>query len=229
MRGRNIIILFLILFPCLIHSQEKDIYRFNFGIKTGVHALTYNDPEFGIEGYDFNSSDNIQSRKIGYTVSAFVRYTFHRFYLQTEATLGLTQHNFEFTDMNGGQHALGNSTYELRTLCIQVPLLFGYNFIDQRVFGMSVFTGPRAKQLLTSHCRQEFSNFKHKGLKEVLNRTTYYWEVGLGVKIGNVFFDFTYDIGINNSSKYLESSETGDRFKSSRNENILSFSIGFIL
>lgn len=229
MRGRNIIILFLILFPCLIHSQEKDIYRFNFGIKAGVHALTYNDPEFWIEGYDFNSSDNIQSRKIGYTVSAFVRYTFHRFYLQTEATLGLTQHNFEFKEMNDGHQASGNSAYELRTLCIQAPLLFGYNFIDQRVFGMSVFTGPRAKQLLTSHCRQEFSNFKHKGLKEVLNRTTYYWEVGLGVKIGNVFFDFTYDISINNSSKYLESSETGDRFKSSRNENILSFSIGFIL
>ena len=93
---------------------------------------------------------------------------------------------------------------------------------------MSVFTGPRIKHIISSHNKQEFNNFKYSSLREELEKTTYYWEIGLGVKIGNVFFDFVYDIGLSATSKYLEAADEGKRFKTSRSDNVLSFSIGMI-
>lgn len=227
---RTFILLFLLLLPCIALSQEeKKNYRFNFGIKAGFQALTYNDPEFDIEGYEFDNN-SIQSSKIGYTISPFFRFTFHSFYLQTEATIGLARHSFEFADLETAKSDAipGSSVYELKTYCIQAPLLFGYNFIDQRVFGMSVFTGPRLKYTLTSHSDQKFRNFRYDDLQESLERVSYYWEIGLGVKISNVFFDFVYDVGMNDTSKYLESKKHAKKFKSSRSDNILSFSVGVI-
>ena len=229
MRLKNIILLFLLALQCTLAAQEKKQFRFNYGIKAGFQALTYNDPEFEIDGYTFDSN-NIQSRKIGYTIAPFIRITYSCFYLQTETTFGLTRHSFEFTekDTKESGHRASSSIYNLKTYCIQAPLLFGYNFIDQKVFGMGVFTGPRIKHTFSSHNKQEFKNFRYKNLREELNSTSYYWEIGLGVKIGNVFFDFVYDIGLSDTSKYLEAANEGKRFKTSRSENVLSFSVGMI-
>lgn len=222
-----IILLFVI--PCCCLAQEKKNIHFNFGIKAGVQALTYNDPEFEIEGYTFDSN-NIQSSKIGFTVAPFIRLTYKSFYLQTETTFGISRHSFEFfeKERTETEYIPSRSVYELNTYCIQVPILFGYNFIDQEVFGMSVFTGPRIKYTFTPHSKQKFNNFKYKSLHEELRNTTGYWEIGLGVKIANVFFDFVYDIGLNDTSKYIEAPEEGKTFKTSRTDNVLSFSVGMI-
>ena len=169
------LLILLLLFPCSLSAQEKKPVHFNFGIKAGFQALTYNDPEFELEGYQFDS-DNIQSSKIGYTIAPFIRITYKRFYLQTEATFGLSRHSFEFSepDKKDIEYIPNNSVYNLKTFCIQVPLLFGYNFIDQKVFGMSVFTGPRIKHILASHTRQKFKNFRYSNLREELNNTNHY-------------------------------------------------------
>ena len=223
------LLILLLLFPCCLMAQEKKSVHFNFGIKAGFQALTYNDPEFELDGYQFDS-DNIQSSKIGYTIAPFARITYKKFYLQTEATFGLSRHSFEFSEMEikETEYIPNNSVYNLKTFCIQVPLLFGYNFIDQKVFGMSVFTGPRVKHILASHTSQKFKNFRYSNLREELNKTNYYWEVGLGVKVGNIFFDFVYDVGLSDTSKHIEAPEEKKNFRTSRSDNVLSFSVGMI-
>ena len=229
MKLKKIILLLILTLPCALAAQEKSRIRFNYGIKAGFQALTYNDPEFEIDGYIFDSN-NIQSSKIGYTIAPFIRATYKSFYLQTETTFGMSRQSFEFSEAETEQtdYIPGMSVYNLKTFCVQVPLLFGYNFIDQKVFGMSVFTGPRIKHIISSHNKQEFNNFKYSSLREELEKTTYYWEIGLGVKIGNVFFDFVYDIGLSDTSKYLEAADEEKRFKTSRSDNVLSFSVGMI-
>jgi hypothetical protein len=229
MKLARIAISFILLFPFTAMSQEKEKRGLEFGIKAGFQAVTYNNPEFEIDGYSFDSN-NIQSSKIGYTIAPFVRCVFNRFYLQTEVALGLTRHIFEFSDMGAIRTDVipSTSVYEINTYCIQTPLLFGYNFIDQRVFGMSVFTGPRVKNTLISRSKQKFNNFKYSDLYENLKKTIFYWELGLGVKIDNVFFDFVYDIGLNNTTRYIESKQDGKKFKCRRSDNILRFSIGLI-
>lgn len=224
------ILSFLLLLPCCITAQEKTRgVHFNAGIKAGFQAVTYNDPEFGIEGYIFDEN-NIQSNKIGYTISPFLRITRNSFYIQVESIFGITNHSFDFKDTeqnSDGVTARNSTTYTLKTYCMQVPLLFGYNFVDQKRFGMSVFTGPKTKFTFTAHNEQEFKHFKHAGMKEILKKRCYYWEIGLGVKIANVFFDFVYDAGLTDTSEYIITEEN-KKFKSSRRDNILSFSVGMI-
>ncbi len=220
----------LLLCVAQLPAQEKNKgFRVNYGIRAGFQAVTYNGTDFNIKGYKFNEN-TIQSNKIGYTINPFVRFTRDEFYLQSEAAVGITLHTFDFIEENGaGENFAANvPKYELTTYCIQVPILIGYNFISYRNYQMGVFTGPRTKFILTSQSKQEFSHFTYEDLYEELPDKTYYWEVGLDVKIYNVFFDITYDWEFIKQKSAIISRETGERFECKRSDNVLSFSVGFI-
>jgi hypothetical protein len=233
MKRRNIIAIVILLvlpFFAVAQEKEKNRIRFNVGMKAGFQAVTYNDPEFEIEGYEFDTN-NIQSNKIGYAISPFARMTFGKFYLQTEATFGITNHSFDFHDVQLPEDAIfkpNNIIYNLTTYCMQVPILVGYNFIQQDGCGLGVFTGPRTKFVFTSMSDQQFEHFKYEDLEEVLKDKTYYWEIGLGIKIYRVFLDLTYDIGLTKASSHIISKSAGKTFTSNRRDNVLSFSVGFI-
>ena len=220
----------LVASGCLFAQESNRELRFNVGLKAGFQAITYNDPTFEIEHYRYNES-TIQSNKIGYTIAPFFRLSYDRVYIQTDAAFGISRHSFDFTDTRKSN--IDNVTpnipqYDLQTYCFQVPLLIGYEYIKEGQYGMSVFTGPRTKFIFTSFDRQDFKHFTYDDLYEVLEKTTYFWEVGLGVKIYNVFFDFVYDIGLTNTAKYILAPKVNKKFMTKRKDNIFSFSVGFI-
>lgn len=232
MHTRGLLIIIAILLPLAIFSQDKDSkIRVNAGFKVGFHAATYNNTDFEIDGYEFNESI-IQSNKIGYSVSPFLRVNKGKLYLQTEATLSLSRHYFEFNDLRADatiQEAPVNTPeYKLTTYCIQVPLIVGYEFVQSGHYAMSVFTGPNTKFVLTAHDKQEFKHFRYNDLQEQLRSTVFFWKIGLGVKISKFFFDFTYDIGLNNNTRGVISTKSGKKFNAKRSDNILSFSVGTI-
>ena len=159
-----------------------------------------------------------------------MRLTLKRVYVQFETTFGITRHSFDFKSIDEDTNTLlSNQTeYNLKTLCLQVPILIGYNIIQEGKYVMSLFTGPKTKFVFTSHDEQEFKHFKYDQMEEILKKRCYYWDFGLGVKIGNVFFDFTYDLGITKVSEYIISKSDNLKFTSNRRDNILSFSMGMI-
>lgn len=222
----------ILLFALTAQAQEKsDKVRINGGLKVGFHAATYNSTNFEIDGYEYDDRV-IQSNKIGYSVSPFVRICKKNFYVQTEGTLSLTRHHFEFKEIQPAGATIPKDApkpqYKLTTYCIQVPLLVGYQFVNSDPYGMSVFTGPKAKFVFTAHDKQEFKHFKHAHLQEQLQPIVCYWEIGLGVKISNFCFDFTYDFGLTKNSDGIISKKSGEKFYSRRSDNILSFSVGII-
>lgn len=220
----------LLSLPLLSTAQGKEKMRFNAGIKAGFQAVTYNDPEFDIEGYEFDES-NIQSNKIGYAFSAFARITKNKCYLQTEVAFGITNHSFDFHDQRqpaDGSTIANNVVYDLKTYCVQVPILFGLNIVEKGRYSMSIFTGPRTKFVFTSLSEQNFKHFRYENLEEILNKQTYYWEIGLGIKISRVFLDLTFDLGLNKAASHIIAHDDGSIFSSSRRDNILSFSVGFL-
>lgn len=233
MQIRHIIVVFLTLMLSSMAQAQENSKRvhFNAGIKVGFHAATYNTTTFNIDGYEYDDRV-IQSNKIGYSVSPFVRISGSRLYLQTEGTLSLSRHNFEFKEiLPENSEILKNETkpqYHLTTYCIQVPLLLGYEFVKSEPYGMSFFTGPKAKFVFTAHDEQEFKHFKYTDLQESLRRTVYYWEIGLGVKISNICFDFVYDIGLSSNTNGIISQKSGEKFSSRRSDNLLCFSVGII-
>ncbi|MBQ6693327.1 MAG: PorT family protein [Bacteroidaceae bacterium] len=210
-------------------NTEQKI-KVNYGFKVGFHAATYNSTEFGIYGYKFDERI-IQSNKIGYSVAPFIRLSKNKFYLQTEVTASISRHYFEFdeeTALLSSSNSDLSPKYKLTTYCMQIPLLIGYNFVQQSLYGMSFFTGPKAKFVFTAHDKQEFSHFSYDNLYEELRPIVYYWELGFGVNIANFFFDFVYDIGISNNVNGIYHAESGERFHSNRSDNLLSFSVGII-
>ncbi len=234
MRIRYIIAIIAAILPLIIIAQDEKPNRIslNGGIKIGFHAATYNSTIFNIDSYEYNDRI-IQSNKIGYAVAPFIRVNRNRLYLQTEAMLSISRHYFEFIDNSTEEAFASEATentpqYKLTTYCIQVPLLFGYKFVDSSPYCMSFFTGPKAKFLLTAHDKQEFAHFKYNEMYEELTPTLYYWEFGLDISISNICFDFVYDIGINNHTKGIIAPVEGKQFYSKRSDNILSFSIGII-
>lgn len=229
MNIRNLILLFLLSISLCVHAQENLGIKVNGGAKVGFQAVTYNNPNFSITGYEFNEN-TIQSNKIGYTISPFVRLTLKRVYVQCETIFGVTRHSFDFKSIDEENSALlpNQTEYNLKTYCLQVPIAIGYNVIQEGKYVLSIFTGPKTKFVFTAHDEQEFKHFKYGQMEEVLKKICYYWDVGLGVKIGNVFFDFTYDFGITKVSEYIISRSENLKFASDRRDNILSFSVGMI-
>ena len=231
MNIRSLILLAAFTFPCCLIAQEKEKQlKFNFGAKVGFQAIAYNNPEFGIEGYEFDSN-TLHSNKIGYTIAPFARLTMKKLFVQAETVFGIARHSFEFKaiDKEEENSIIPNqTTYNLRTMCLQVPIVVGYHIIQEDKYQMSLFTGPKTKFVFTAHSHQEFKHFKDDSLEEVLKKRCYYWETGLGVKIGYVFFDFIYDWGITKASEYIISKTENQKFRSDRRDNIFSFSVGVI-
>ena len=217
-------------FPLFATAQEKGKVHYNIGMKAGFQAVTYNDPDFGIDGHRFDTN-NIQSNKIGYALSLFARVTKSKFFLQTEGTFGISNHSFDFHDepVNTEENFIPNNTvYDLKTYCLQVPILFGYNVVQKGRYGLSLFTGPRTKFIFTSMSQQQFKHFYYEELEEILADKVYFWEIGMGIKISRVFLDITYDAGLNKVASHIVSHSDGKIFTSSRRDNVLSFSVGFI-
>lgn len=205
-----------------VARQESPI-KFNYGIKAGFQGITYNTTDFDIEGYSFN--DNIiQSKKVGFITTPFVRLTKGKFYLQTETAFGITYCNYGFFDTE----TLNSAEYELKTYCIKIPLLLGYNFINYPHYVMSVYTGPKASFNFTSLSEQSYANFKYADIYEELDKVEWYWNIGLGIRIYNVIIDFTYDFGIQRNKSHIHAPVEGLVFNSKRSNNVLSFSAGFI-
>ena len=222
-----LLLLFIPFFVLSAQESNKGI-KFNAGVKLGFQAATYNITKFRIEGYKYDDSA-IQSNKTGYAITPFARLSIGRSYIQTEAVLSVSRHNFEFKEINPADQLIQLPTeYNLTTYCIQVPLLYGHNFVFDDIYGMSFFTGPKAKFIFTGHDKQEFINFSDTSLYEDLRPIVFFWEIGLGVKISRFFFDFAYDFGFTDNTRGVVSKKKNKRFDAERIDNLLSFSVGMI-
>ena len=220
---KNCIILLFIFISCILNAQDK--FKLNTGIKAGVQASTYQQTEFTLKGYNYNNKS--LNTRIGYTFSGFLRLSKGRPYIQTEGIFSIDKYNFSFEPQNiitNDENLIPR--YKLTTYSIHVPLLFGYNFVNTQTYKMSVFTGPKAKFLLPSLSDQRYDNFPFSDAKEELDPLTFSWVIGLEVNIANICFDFVYQLGLNNTSKYIYVPETHEKFLFNRNVDVLGFSLG---
>ena len=229
MKRENIAILFILMLlaPLTLMAQEKEKFEFSTGFKAGVQASTYQHTAFNLEGYNYNNKS--LNTRIGYTFSTFFRLSKGRPYIQTEGIFSIDKHYFSFerTDAPTAPSVdTGIPRYRLTTYSVKVPLYIGYNFVDSKPYTMGVFTGPKAKFLFTSMSRQRFNNFDFTSAEESLDPLTYSWVIGLEVGISNLCFDFIYEVGMNNASKYIHIPESDKRFYFDRKLNTLSFSLG---
>ena len=191
--------------------------------------------EFKIKDITINEVQN--NYKVGHFGAIFLRINMKKHFIEPELSYHVSKSEISF-DKRGSQHpdiepdyASAYSTIHT----IEMPLLYGYNFIKEGPYGMAFFVGPKLKYILSSKSKLEFTNFDQKGINEKLYPVNMNVVAGVGVNISNIFFDFRYEVGLRNISKsvtYIESDSEGTEevaniiFK--RRSNLLSFSLGVI-
>lgn len=235
MRALALIFCFLLpgCFPCLLHAEEADKtppstvpVSVNWGAKAGFTAALSLINGFSIGGAPVEEVQN--NYRVGYLASVFMRINFGRHFLQTEASYNVNLCDISFNKPQTETPPLGSGiineeasiSSEIRS--IDIPVLYGYNFIKQGSYQMAFFAGPKIRLLLDRKSNIIFRNFDEDDIKEELYPLGLSFTLGVSVTISPIFFDFRYDIGMLNLTKQL----SGNEVHYERRDNVLSFSLG---
>lgn len=215
-----------------IHIEDK---AFNFGAKVGfnstfpiVNSLTIDDVE----------AENIRLQyKVGYQASIFCRINIDRFFLQPDLSWNRTEGDILFSlpkeaiadaEMNG---IGGNDQLKLKNSSLALPVMIGYYVVKEGPYALSVMVGPKFNYNYKVRYTTHFSDVTN----EYINDSTPFGigvATGLGVSIARLFFEFTYEFGINqieSDFKDKSSLQPVERTISiDKRTNMLNFSLGFL-
>lgn len=222
-------------------SAQSDISKknlFNWGIRVGVNAPFVDMRKSQINGIKIEEPST--NSKMGILISLFARTNFNRHYLQLETETHYMRYRMSprpesvITDGSIGYMegiTIGNKIYSL-----DIPLLYGYNFIKQGPYELSFFAGPKLKYLYKKKSELSAPETYEFVMDEHIRPLTANFILGLGTSISRFFIDFRYEFGITNlthPTTYIlykdgiNISEGNIYLK--RGINLLSFSIGIIL
>lgn len=232
-------VMLLLLFPFRLSGQdirkeEKIPITTNWGVKAGFTAAISLLQDFTIGGIPVEQVQN--DYKVGYFASVFMRINFARHFLQPEVSYNVNQCGVTFNkphsqDMLPGSQSAGISSIESKVHSIDIPVIYGYNFIKTGPYAMSIFGGPKIRYIWRHKSEVIFQNFDAEGLHESFRPVNLSFTLGVAVAISRIFFDFRYDIGIQNISKGVTSLPSSDGTEDytvsyKRRDNVLSFSLG---
>lgn len=239
---KRILVIAIALFSiCHGYSQNSNGRRYrqkpvNFGARAGFNSSMYLISDLKIKDVTINDYQN--NYKLGYFAAIFMRVNFQRHYLQPEISYQISKCEIVF-DKLGSQLPTISPDYasiNSKINSIEMPLLYGYNIIKQGPYGLSVFGGPKIKFIWGKYNKISFDNFDQEDISEELFPLNISATVGVGVNISRIFFDFRYELGLNNISKSITHENTPsntteqntDKIIFDRRESVLSFSLGFM-
>lgn len=231
-------------FLALVDSQAQSIEsawntmhdaKVNVGVKAGFNSSMFFIDEFKVGNY---SLDHIQNNyKVGYFASFFVRFNLkkHHFF-QTEASYNITKGSVSIDKtVENSAFLKDNALVKTSIHSVDIPILYGYKFVDIYPYGMAFFLGPKVAYTWKKHTENEYTGFYQQEIYESVRPFNFSGVIGLAVNVSNIFFDFRYEIGLHNISENVtfDREITEDPYKGQditikRRRNVLSFSLGVI-
>lgn len=215
--------------------KEYEMKRFNWGAKVGFNSAFPVFDHFTIDGQQVE--DINMEYKVGFLASIFCRINLDRFFVQpsVEWTSSKSDVYFKYVSDSNGQvideivQPAEHRTLKVRS--IGVPVLFGYNIIKEGPYGLSLMAGPKIKY---NYKNSYFTTVN--GTEHEYTQGNMPWNVGIvmgvGVSISRLFFDFTYEFGLNaTDSNFREKASLQpvlQEIKIDRRTNMMSFSLGFL-
>ena len=129
-----------------------------------------------------------------------------------------------------------NALVKTKVTSIDLPILYGYKFIDVPPYGMAFFVGPKVAWSWKQQTEKEYSGYYQQAIRETGYPFNYSAVAGLGVNVSNVFFDFRYEIGLHNLTRSIDfdrqATEAPPYNESMivvrKRRNVMSFSVGVI-
>lgn len=215
-----------------IHIEDK---MFNFGAKVGFNSTLPVINSLKID--DVEAEDIRVQYKVGYQASAFCRININRFFIQPDLSWYRTEGDIRFslpetTETNGAGSAIKSSDQlKLKSSSLEMPVMIGYYLVKEGPYALSMMVGPKFKYNYKVRYTTRFSEVTN----EYINDSTPFGigiATGLGVSIARLFFEFTYEFGINTiESDFKDRSSlkpVGRNISIDKRTNMLSFSLGFL-
>lgn len=217
--------------------REYQPKRFNWGAKVGFTSAFPVINNFTIDGAKV---ENINTEyKVGVLASLFCRINIDRFFIQPGVEWTAAKSDLYFSIPDAGNGLPNNNAEEiqpsnhsrLKFQSAGVPVLIGYYLIKEGPYGLSLMVGPKIKY----NYKNAYVSYEGDGKKEYRSDSTP-WNIGIvtgvGVSIWRLFFDFTYEFGINSSdANFYEKLSSLPLTKDTRidkHTNMMSFSLGFL-
>lgn len=238
---KKLYLILLILPVCLLANAQKFIQikekAFNWGGTVGfnstfpiINSLTINDVE----------TENIRLQyKVGYQASTFCRVNIDRFFIQPSLSWRYSEGDIRFSIPEGEDNGqAGNSntlpqenqlTY--KTASIEVPVMVGYYLVKENPYALSVMAGPNLKYNYKTRYTAHF----YDAPREYNNESTPYGigiATGISVTIWRLFFDFTYEFGLNHAESDFKERHTIEPVDGNiiinKRTNVMKFALGFL-
>ena len=218
-------------------SAERKEKMVNFGLKGGFTSSLFLVDDLTMGPVTI---DEFQNRyRIGYFASLFMRINFGRHFLQPEVSYNVNRSSLTFTlpdeVSNASSLTPGEEAFiETDIHSIDVPILYGWNIIKEHPYQLAIFAGPKLRYIWGKKSKTNFNNLSRQQIDEQLRPFNIGLSLGVAVTIHPVFFDFRYDVALNNISKRVvyelpegsTASGSEPRVRFTHRDNVLSFSLG---
>lgn len=174
---------------------------FSIGPKAGISSANIN-----VNGDGFESGSN----EFGYHLGLFVRMGGSAIFMQPELLFTSTGGSVIKTDNNGVK-----TDFNANLNRLDIPVMFGLKFLKF----LRVQAGPIASILVDYKIEDALS----VPVEVDYNTSTFGYQAGLGLDIGNLIFDLKYESSLSKISKNTVSFQTDQR------QNQIILSAGFRL
>jgi len=207
---------------------------FNLGATIGfntifpiINSLTVDDIEL----------EDIRLRyKVGYQVSLFGRLNMDRFFIQPSITWQHSEGDILFSipvDLSESTAEFQTAQLEMNKQAILVPVHIGYHIIREAPYGLSFMVGPTFKYNYNVSYKPSYPGNDHEFISESnpfgMNIAT-----GVSVRIWQLFFDFGYEFGLNQTESDFKSKldqtspALSKNIRIDKRTNVMSFSLGIV-
>lgn len=234
---KKILLLLSVFFLSMTAHAQKFIQiedkAFNFGAKVGfnstfpvINSLTIDDVE---------AEDIRLQYKVGCQASIFCRINIDRFFIQPDLSWYSTEGDILFSlPQSESDQTVGirrSDQLQVKTSSLEMPVMIGYYLVKEGPYALSLVVGPKLKYNYKSRYTTHFSEITN----EYINDSTPFGlgiAAGLGVSIWRLFFEFTYECGLNQvESDFKDKSSStpaGRSISIDKRTNMMSFSLGFL-
>ena len=236
---KKILLLLPVFFLCISANAQKFIQiedkAFNFGAKVGVNSTF---PIVNSLTIDDVKAENIRLQyKVGYQASVFCRINIDRFFIQPDLSWYHTKGDILFSMPQNTESNLADSNtpetdlLQLKTTSLEMPVMIGYYLVKEGPYALSMMVGPKVKYNYTVRYTTHFSEVTN----EYINDSTPFElgiATGLGVSIWRLFFEFTYEFGLNKVESDFKDKSSQNPIERNisidKRTNMMSFSLGFL-
>lgn len=207
----------------------------NIGVRAGFNSSMFFIDELSIDGQELEGVQN--NYKVGYFAAVFCRLNLKKHhFIQPELSYNVSMGSVSIGNNLANSTLLPeNALIRTKVTSIDLPILYGYKFIDIHPYGMAFIVGPKVAWSWKHQTENEYSGFFQQAIRETNYPFNYSAVAGLAVNVSNIFFDFRYEVGLHNltQSVSFDRQATEDPYKGSeivvrKRRNVMSFSVGVI-